>query len=222
MERILIVEDDEDVKEVLRRYLKVEGFNIDEASSIYEMRQALSKNDYDVILLDLMLPDGLATEEIPKIRALRAGIGIIVVSARDTDMDRIFGIELGADDYIIKPFNPREVVARVKAFLRRMKGKKEILRFGSLEIYPDDLVVKLDGKRVDLSVKEFKLLKILASSPSKVFSREELLDAVWGDDEFVSDRVVDVHISNIRNKLGKGWIKTVRRVGYKFGGDELG
>lgn len=219
MERILIVEDDRDVRKVLKNYLSVEDLDIDEASNIQELREALSRKDYDVVLLDIMLPDGFATEEIPRMRAKSKDIGIIVISARDADMDRIFGIELGADDYIVKPFNPREVVARVKALLRRMKGHRRNLSFGKLEIYPDDFVVILDGERVELSTMEFKVLKLLASNPKKVFTREEILNMVWGDEEFISDRVVDVHVSNIRNKLGRRWIKTVRGVGYKFGGE---
>ncbi len=216
MVKILIVEDESDIRSIIRKFLETEGYKVDEADTITEMRKKLSVEDYDVILLDLMLPDGDGTTEIPNIRSSHRNTGIIVVSAKDSDMDRIFGIELGADDYITKPFNPREIVARVRAVLRRLKNEKDCMRFGELEIYPKDYVVKVNGRVVNMSTTEFKILRLLASSPNRVFSRNEILDYVWGDDEFVSDRVVDVHISAIRNKIGKDRIKTVRGVGYKF------
>ncbi|QTA37785.1 response regulator transcription factor [Thermosipho ferrireducens] len=215
MFRILIVEDDAGIREILKKYLVAEGFEIEEAGTLYEMREKISQKSFDVVLLDIMLPDGYATSEIPEFRVEFPETGIIIISARDTDMDRIFGIELGADDYIVKPFNPREVVARVKAFIRRTRGESEVIRFRELEIYCDEYLVKLNGKKVDLTGKEFEILRLLAKNSNRVFSRDEILDKIWKD-EFISDRVVDVHISSLRNKIGKDWIITVRGIGYKF------
>lgn len=219
--KVLIAEDDEDIRSVLKRYLETEGYECDEAESLFDLKKKLSEGTYNVLLLDLMFPDGVAMDEIPEIKVSHPEMAIIIISARDRDMDRIFGIELGADDYVTKPFNPREVLARVKAVLRRMGKEQKVLRFGKLEIFPEDYIVRYDGKNVEMTAKEFELLKLLATTPNKVFSREEILNRVWGDD-YVSDRVVDVHISAIRSKIGKGWIKTVRGLGYKFStrGDE--
>jgi len=163
-----------------------------------------------------MLPDGNALNEIQEIRTKFPDTGIIIISAKSTDLDKILGIELGADDYVGKPFNPREVVARVKAFIRRTKGSKEVIRYGKLEIYPEDYVVTYDGVPIELTSKEFEILRLLARRPDRVFSREQILEEVWKDDFEVFDRVVDVHINSLRKKLGKNWIVTVRGVGYKF------
>ncbi|MCD6550709.1 response regulator transcription factor [Thermotoga sp.] len=213
--KVLIAEDDGDIRSVLKRYLETEGYECDEAETLFDLRQKLSDNKYDVLLLDLMFPDGVAMDDIPEIKVSHPETAILIISARDKDLDRIFGIELGADDYITKPFNPREIIARVKAVLRRIGKEKKILKFGKLEIYPEDYLVKYDGKIVDMTAREFELLKLLATTPNKIFSREEILSRIWRD-EYVSDRVVDVHISAIRSKIGKGWIKTVRGMGYKF------
>ncbi|PLV59974.1 response regulator transcription factor [Thermotoga sp. KOL6] len=219
--RVLIAEDDEDIRSVLKRYLEAEGFECDEVGTLFDLKKKLSENVYSVVLLDLMFPDGIAMDEIPEMKVSHPETAILIISARDRDLDRIFGIELGADDYITKPFNPREVIARVKAILRRMGKEQKVLKFGKLEIFLEDYLVRYDGKIIEMTAKEFEVLKLLAITPNKVFSREEILDRVWKD-EYVSDRVVDVHISAIRAKIGKGWIKTVRGLGYKFSsrGDE--
>ncbi len=213
---VLIVEDERVIAENLQKILKGEGFDSDIASGINEMYKKLETNTYDVILLDLMLPDGNAINEIQTLRNEYPDTGIIVVSAKNADIDKILGIELGADDYVGKPFNPREVVARVKSYLRRTKGLKEVIRYGKLEIYPADYVVLYNGKVIELTSKEFEILRLLAQRPDRVFSREEILESIWIDEYDVFDRVVDVHINSLRKKLGKNWIITVRGVGYKF------
>ncbi|MFN3328583.1 MAG: response regulator transcription factor, partial [Fervidobacterium pennivorans] len=134
----LIVEDERIIAENLQKVLRFEGFEADIVSGINEMYKRLEQDKYDVILLDLMLPDGNAVNEIQNIRNEYPDIGIIIISAKNTDVDKILGIELGADDYVGKPFNPRGVVARVKAFMRRTKGVKEVIKYGKLEIYPND------------------------------------------------------------------------------------
>ncbi|MEN3042213.1 MAG: response regulator transcription factor [Fervidobacterium sp.] len=214
--KILIVEDERILAESLQKALKTEGFDADVVHGINDMYRKLENNEYDLLLLDLMLPDGNAINEVQTIRNEFPETGIIIISAKNTDIDKILGIELGADDYVGKPFNPREVVARVKAYFRRTKGIKEVIRYGKLEIYPSDYVVTYNGQPVELTSKEFEILRLLAQRPDRVFSREEILEAVWIDEFEVFDRVVDVHINSLRKKLGKNWIVTVRGVGYKF------
>jgi len=213
--KILIVEDDVPIRKVLVKYLISENYDVDEAGSILEMRERLDNEKYDMILLDIMLPDGFSIDELPEIKINYPETGVIVISARDTDMDKIYGIEIGADDYITKPFNPREVIARIKAYFRRTNKIGEILRFGNMEIYCDNYVIKIEGKEIELTSKEFEILCLLAKNNNKIFSRNEIIRRVWND-EFISDRVVDVHISNLRDKIGKDWIVTVRGLGYKF------
>ncbi|MDK2886301.1 MAG: two-component system, OmpR family, response regulator [Thermosipho sp. (in: thermotogales)] len=215
MRKILIVEDDVPIRKVLVKYLISENYDVDEAGSILEMRERLDNEKYDMILLDIMLPDGFSIDELPEIKINYPETGVIVISARDTDMDKIYGIEIGADDYITKPFNPREVIARIKAYFRRTNKIGEILRFGNMEIYCDNYVIKIEGKEIELTSKEFEILCLLAKNNNKIFSRNEIIRRVWND-EFISDRVVDVHISNLRDKIGKDWIVTVRGLGYKF------
>jgi len=219
MGTILIVEDEKDLREILRTYLQVERFEVLEAGSLEEMRRALSSKAVDVMLLDVMLPNGEAFDELPEIRSRNKEIGIIIVSARKMDRDRIFGIESGADDYISKPFNPREVVARVRALMKRIRKEEEVLVFGDLSLYPNNYAAHINGQNTELTGREFEILLLLAKQPKKIFSRDEIISQIWYDDDTITDRVVGVHISAIRNKIGKNRIKTVRNVGYKFSKD---
>ncbi|HNY38079.1 MAG TPA: response regulator transcription factor [Petrotogaceae bacterium] len=219
MASVLIVEDDEDIRDILKTYLTIEKIDVFEADSLNEMREKLKKFAVDLILLDIMLADGDSIDELPNIRAKYPEIGVIIVSAKGTDRDKIFGIESGADDYVTKPFNPREVVARVRALLKRTKKENDVLKFGSLEIYPNNYSVKYKTEVIELTGKEFEVLHLLARNPDRIFSREEIIDKVWYDDDYITDRVVDVHISMIRSKIKKDWIKTVRNVGYRFNKD---
>ncbi|PNR92842.1 response regulator transcription factor [Petrotoga sp. 9PWA.NaAc.5.4] len=220
MAKVLIVEDDKDIREILKIYLNIENYEIMEADSLTNMRNLLNKEkDIDIMLLDIMLPDGDAIDELPRIRTINPNIGIIIISALNRDREVIYGIESGADDYITKPFNPREVIARIKALIKRLKKQEdttEKLEFGSLEIYPKNYTVIYKGKFTEFTTKEFEILSLLARNPDKVYSREEIIDKVWFGDEYITDRVIDVHISLIRTKIGKDWIKTIRGVGYKF------
>ena len=218
MYTILIVEDDKDIREILKTYLKIENFEIVEAESLTSLRNILhQEKNIDILLLDLMLPDGNAVDEIPKIRSSNKDLGIIIISALNADREIILGIESGADDYITKPFNPREVTARVRALLKRIKKEEnDKLVFGSLEIYHDSYTVIYKNKPIELTAKEFEILSLLSRNPDKIFSRDQLIDEIWFGDEYITDRVIDVHISMLRSKIGKEWIKTIRNIGYKF------
>lgn len=220
MPTILIVEDDVDIREILKTYLTVENYTILEAGSIAEMRKVINnEKDLDLILLDVMLPDGDSVDILPSIRSSKLDCGIILVSAKNTDRDKIYGIDSGADDYITKPFNPREVISRVRALLKRVKKDVDLLKFGTLEIFPNSYSLKYRNQSIDLTSKEFEILLMLAKKPERIYTRDEIIERVWYGDEFITDRVIDVHISMIRSKLGKNWIKTVRNVGYKFNKD---
>ncbi|HOO75524.1 MAG: response regulator transcription factor [Thermotogae bacterium] len=216
MSTVLIVEDDKDIRDILRTYLEIEKYEIFEAETLSDMRDLISKNQMDIILLDVMLPDGESVDELPYIRSKNKDTGIIVVSAKNTDRDKIFGIEAGADDYITKPFNPREVIARVRALLKRIKKEEELLSFGNLELFPNSYSAKYNKELIELTAKEFEILYLLSRNSEKIYSRDEIIEKIWFDDEYITDRVVDVHISMIRSKIGKNWIKTIRNVGYKF------
>jgi len=214
--RVLVVEDERLLAENISKMLKSEGFEVEIAYSISDMYKKIEVFEPELIVLDLKLPDGNALNEIQELKTELPEVGIIIISAKNTDLDKIIGIELGADDYVGKPFNTRELVARVKAFFRRTKGLKEVIRYGKLEIYPEDYTVFYDGKKIELTSKEFEILRLLAQRPDRVFSREQILEELWKDDFEVYDRVIDVHVNSLRKKLGKNWIVTVRGVGYKF------
>ncbi|TYO94617.1 response regulator transcription factor [Desulfallas thermosapovorans] len=228
--RVLVVDDEKSIVRLVTFNLEKEGFIPLEAYNGREALRLVEEQNPDLVVLDLMLPglDGL--EVCRRIRQAGHGMGVIMLTAKDQEIDRVLGLELGADDYITKPFSPRELVARVKAVLRRTAARQEytrsgeIIKTGALVIDAGKYEVKVDGKPVELTPKEFELLNFLARNPGKVMSRDVLLDNIW-DYAFSGDtRIVDVHISNIREKIEPSpknpvYIKTVRGVGYKFRGD---
>ncbi len=221
MAKILIVDDDPAIREILAAYLRREGHQVAEAERGDE---ALMKaGSAELLILDLMLPglDGWSVAR--QLREAGFEAPILMLTARGEEEERVRGFELGADDYVTKPFSPREVVARVRALLRRV-GHRDRLVYGGLELRPRTREVFLEGAPVPLSKLEFDLLLVLAQHPGMVFSRERLLDRVWGADFFGVDRVVDVHIAGLRKKLRDDpehprFIETVRGVGYRFVGD---
>jgi two-component system OmpR family response regulator len=220
MPTILIVEDDPDIREILKTYLEIEKFHILEAETLTEMRNILNREkSIDIMLLDIMLPDGDSVDELPRIRMMNRDMGIIIISAKNTDRDKIWGIESGSDDYITKPFNPKEVVVRVRALLKRIKNDNEIIKYGNLEIYPNNYSVKYNNEVIEFTSKEFEILYLLAKKPERIYTRDDIISKIWFDDNFITDRVIDVHVSMIRSKIGKEWIKTIRGVGYKFNPD---
>ncbi|MDK2945665.1 response regulator transcription factor [Geotoga petraea] len=220
MPTILIVEDDPDIRDILKTYLQIEKFHILEAETLSEMRNVLNREkSIDIMLLDIMLPDGDSVDELPRIRMMNRDMGIIIISAKNTDRDKIWGIESGSDDYITKPFNPKEVVVRVRALLKRIKNDNEIIKYGNLEIYPNNYSVKYNNEVIEFTSKEFEILYLLAKKPERIYTRDDIISKIWFDDNFITDRVIDVHVSMIRSKIGKEWIKTIRGVGYKFNPD---
>ncbi|MBM7622823.1 response regulator transcription factor [Sporohalobacter salinus] len=220
---ILIIDDDKNICQILEDYLKYEGFETEIAYTGKEGLKKIEEENPNLIILDIMLPEMDGWEVCQQLRP-ESDIPILMLSAKTKDTDKITGLELGADDYVTKPFSPKEVVSRVKAILRRVKADKEkvadnILNFSQLVINKKHRTVKVNGENISLTPKEFSLLLALASSPRQVFSRESLLNKVWGYDYFGDIRTVDTHIKSLRNKLHKpaqDYIRTVWGVGYKF------
>ncbi len=226
MSRILIIEDDRDIVELVRYNLEKEGFQVTAAFDGIAGLAQLQKSPPDLLVLDLMLPK-LSGLEICKAARREAGLNripILMLSARGEEADRVIGLELGADDYVTKPFSPRELVARVKALLRRVQPAEEHekpIEAGALRIDPSSYRVTRDGELLPLSTLEFRLLYFLASRPNRVYTRDQLLDAVWGTGRFVTPRSVDVYIRRLREKIERDpekplHLKTVRGAGYLF------
>lgn len=222
--RILVVEDDPGIARAVKAYLEREGFEVDvETDGLPALRQALAEAP-TLIVLDWMLPDLDGLEFMKQLRQ-KQRTPIIMLTARTEENDRILGLEFGADDYVMKPFSPRELVARVKAVLRRTEGTEQgspdMLVTGPLVIDLVKHTVTRDDMPLELTVLEFNLLHTMASQPGRVFSRDELLSRVWGTDFVGVDRVVDVHVSHLRRKLGDDpeaptLVLTIRGVGYKL------
>lgn len=225
---ILIVDDEADLVELVSYNLKKEGFIVDSASDGETALTKIRKDKYDLVILDLMLPgiQGMELCRILRNDPKTSAIPIIMLTAKGDEVDRILGLEMGADDYMTKPFSPRELVARVKTVLRRSEKKpvtEKILKMGELEIDRERYTVSIKGKPVKLSATEFKLLLFLAERKGKVFSRSQLLDAIWRDEAFVEPRTVDVHIRRLRAQIEEDpvnpvYIKTLRGIGYFFAG----
>lgn len=228
-EKILIVEDEKDIVKMLDYNLKKEGFR---TLSAYDGEDALdlaNREHPDLIILDLMLPgmDGLEVCKVLKKENKTATISIIMLTAKSQESDKVVGLELGADDYITKPFSPRELIARIKAVLRRARDKEklpEVLKIGDLSIDFSKIQVSVKGKPIELTSKEFELLKILIKTKGRVLSRDYLLDTIWGFDHAIEiqTRTVDVHIRTLRKKLKAEAkrIVTVKNYGYRFEAEE--
>lgn len=221
MYKILIVDDEPKIREVIREYAEFSGYEVEEAEDGMSAIGLCKLNDYDIIIMDIMMPklDGFsACKEIKKIK----DIPTIMLSARGEEYDKLFGFELGIDDYIVKPFSPKELMARINAVLSRVSSQSNslqgILNFGGLEINIPARTVAVDGQRVDLTPKEYDLLFYLVENKNIALSRDKLLSDIWGYDFFGDDRTIDTHIKNLRNNLGpyRDYIVTLRGVGYKF------
>ena len=221
---ILVVDDDPNISQLVRLYLEKEGYEVRTAARGDDAVNEFTRLPPDLLVLDVMLP-GLDGYQVLKNIRKSSAIPVIMLTARDETFDKVLGLELGADDYITKPFDAKELVARVKAVLRRTQGsdedKKTDLSFPGLTVSIAEYAVYYEGRRIEMPPKELEVLYFLAGSPNQVFTREQLLNQAWGFDFFGDSRTVDVHIKRLREKLTDsekyGWsIHTVRGVGYKF------
>jgi DNA-binding response OmpR family regulator len=224
VKRIAVVEDESDILDLVSLHLKKEHFSVQGFLNGWGFLRSLENSAPSLVVLDLMLPDIDGFEICRQLRSKQnfSSIPIIILTAQSEETERVLGLELGADDYIVKPFSPRELVARVKAVLRRTTKEdpepQTIQIDELLKIDPLKYEVEVEGKRVDLTTTEFKILELLATKSGWVFSRDRILSHLWGDDKAVLDRTVDVHIKHVREKIGKAGtlIKNVRGVGYKL------
>ena len=222
---ILVVDDEPSIVEIVTLYLQRAGYTVRSAADGHAALRALTAEEPDLVVLDLMLPgvDGL---EITRRLRAEGETPIIMLTSRSEETDRIVGLEMGADDYVVKPFSPQELVSRVRAVLRRAGNKAqtdqaEVLRFGPVQIDPGTRLVTIDGEEIVLTAKEFDLLWMLAGHPRQVFSRTQLLDRVWGETEYLDPSTVTVHVRRLREKIepdpsAPAYIQTVWGVGYKF------
>jgi len=222
MTKILVVDDEPSITRLVGAYLKPEGYEVFTASDGDTGLKAARAFKPDLIILDVMLPGMDGIELLSRLRR-ESNVYVIMLTARTEETDKIVGLSVGADDYVTKPFSPRELVARVKAALRRIEtgsglgGERSVLSFKHLQIDVDARKVSLDGKPIELTTIEFDLLKALAENHGRVLSREQLLEKAWGGPYFGEIRVVDVHLGHVRQKLGReDLIATVRGVGYRF------
>ena len=220
MKNILIVDDEPDIRAILRYNLEKEGFSITEAVDGNDALDKLSK-DLDLAILDIMMPGKDGYDVCRKIREQGNTLPIVFLTAMDREFDEVKGLEVGADDYVRKPFSPKMLIARINAIFRRIdqiNSKGTNISFGELEINTSTYIAQLDGEELHLPRKEFELLTFFMSQPNIIFNREELLGRIWEEDVFVVNRTIDVHINRIRSKLGpyKNWIETVKGIGYRF------
>jgi DNA-binding response OmpR family regulator len=220
---IVVVEDDTNIADLVDMYLRREGFRVVQAATGEAGLLAIEHEHPRLAILDIGLPGGVDGLEIFRRARARQALPVLVLSARDGEVDRVLGLELGADDYVTKPFSPRELVARVKAILRRSDGpggrdRNEILMAGRVEVDLSRHEARVDGQVVPLAAREFQLLAFLAERPGRALSRQQLLDGVWGPGWYGDDRTVDAHVRNLRKKLGEALpLSTVWGMGYRLG-----
>lgn len=216
--KVLVVDDESLIRSVIKEYLIIEKYEVIEAENGLEAIDKVLKNDIDIIIMDIMMPKMDGYTACKEIKKLKNDIPFIFLSARNEEYDKLIGFDLGIDDYVTKPFSPRELVARVKAIIKRVEKTKEKYEFEGLIL--DDLAheVYIDKEQVNLTPKEYELLKYLIENKNVAISRESLLENIWGYDYYGEDRTIDTHIKTLRNSLGKyrKFIVTVRGMGYKF------
>ena len=221
---ILVIEDEPDIRKTLEYNISQEGHTVLTAGSLHDAEKILQSQSLSLILLDLMLPDGSGLDFCRKLKtnSKTESIPVIILTAKDDEVDKVVGFELGADDYVTKPFSVRELILRIKAVLKRGEVKKDIVeverQFGDLKIDIESHEVYVDEMQIELTALEFKLLNQLVQTRGRVQSRDQLLTEVWGYSAEVTTRTVDTHIKRLRNKLGSmgKYVQTIRGVGYKF------
>ncbi|ADD02020.1 MULTISPECIES: response regulator transcription factor [Thermoanaerobacter] len=223
MQKVLVIEDEEGMRDILKTYLENNGYEVLVAENgKIGLEYFNNNNDISIILLDIMLPDISGWSLLKTIRE-KSKVPVMMITARGEEYDKLLGFELGADDYVVKPFSPKEVVARVKAILARTSGESEVEKteYEGISINVSSRQVTVDGEKIDLTPKEFDLLKLLIDNKGKVVSREKCLNEVWGYDFYGDLRTVDTHIKQLREKLGekRKLIKTVWGIGYKLDGE---
>jgi len=227
--KVLLVEDDERLAQLTGRYLESHGVVVTTAHDGIEGQAEALRRQYDCVVLDLMLPGKDGIEVCRELRA-RTDVPILMVTARGEEADRVLGLEVGADDYVTKPFSPRELLARIRATVRRVRGQagpaQQTIQVGNLVLDPQRMTVTLDGKAIEVTAYEFSILRALAQRPGKVLSREQLLDLAKGSADLSFDRSIDVHVSRLRAKLGDDSrnpkiLKTVRGAGYMLAAGDV-
>jgi DNA-binding response OmpR family regulator len=212
---VLLVDDEPPILELVRGYLEREGFTVRTVGDGLAAVELVRADEPDVIVLDLMLPGLDGVEVCRRIRTFSDAY-VLMLTARSEEIDRIVGLSVGADDYLVKPFSPRELVARVKALLRRPRAAMPMASGANLVVDPARRVVTVRGEPIVLTATEFDILAALARDPGIVISRGQLLDRVWGPEFVGDDHLVDVHVANLRHKIGEGFVETVRGVGYRL------
>ncbi|PWI57287.1 response regulator transcription factor [Sulfoacidibacillus thermotolerans] len=228
-ERVLVVDDEEAIRTLVEYNLRMAGYEVETAEEGFMALELIAKGDYDLLVLDLMLPGVDGLELCKRLRQTNSKIPIIMLTARGEEIDRVLGLEMGADDYVTKPFSPRELVARVRAVLRRKADEPvtsnsveaDSYTIGDVHLDASRYEVTVRGELIELTPREFELLHYLLKNLDRVVSRDQLLDGVWGYEYAGDTRLVDVHISHLRDKIeddpkNPRYIKTVRGVGYKF------
>lgn len=215
--KILVVDDEKLIRDVVREYLEVESYEVVEASDGDKVNDILSKDNIDLIIMDIMMPHKDGFQTVKELRK-NYNVPIIMLSARGEEYDKLIGFDLGIDDYVTKPFSPKELVARVKAILKRKKEYDNIIKVGDLLIDTNAHEVKIKNKTIMLTPKEYELLKFLVLNNHIALTREQLLTNIWGYDFYGDDRTVDTHVKTLRHQIGEygKYIKTVFKVGYKF------
>ncbi|WP_026693683.1 response regulator transcription factor [Peribacillus kribbensis] len=229
--KVLVVDDEESIITLLQYNLQQSGYDVITAMDGREGLTKASEEEPDMIILDVMLPEMDGIEVCKQLRQQKMDVPILMLTAKDDEFDKVLGLELGADDYMTKPFSPREVIARIKAILRRTQVQKEaleqdsgdgeLLKLGDLKVYPERYEAYFEGNQLELTPKEFELLLYLARNKGRVLTRDQLLSAVWNYDFAGDTRIVDVHISHLREKIETNtkkpvYIKTIRGLGYKL------
>lgn len=214
---ILIVDDEALIRDVIKDYILNEGYTCDEASDGHEAIELVTDNDYDLIIMDIMMPHMDGYQAIKTIKEIK-DIPTIMLSARTSEFDKLHGFDIGIDDYVTKPFSPKELIARIKAVTKRYKNEEDIIKVGNIEINNLSHEVLVDNTPVEVTHTQFELLTLFLTNPNIALSRDRIIESIWGYEYEGEDRTIDAHIKLLRSKLGKyrNSIKTIRKVGYKF------
>ena len=215
--KVLIVDDEKLIRDVIKEYLLLDGYKVDEASNGKEALDLATMNDYSLVIMDIMMPEMDGYQACKSIKAIK-DIPFIMLSARSDECDKLIGFDIGVDDYVTKPFSPKELMARVKAVLKRSSGEMDLIKIGGITINDKAHEVLVDEKQVSLTPKEYDLLKYLVKNKNIALDREQLLTNIWGYDFYGDDRTIDTHVKTLRKSLGKygKYITTIRGIGYKF------